>query len=127
MQWRMGSFRLDQDHGYLWRGEERVVLRPKPFDLLVYLVEHAGELVSKEELLEAVWPETAVADSTLSVSVSELRKALGETARAPQYVATVHRRGYRFIAPVTPVAPPTPPTSSTTPEPPPVEAPEASS
>ena len=100
MQWRMGSFRLDLDHACLWRGEARVVLRPKTFDLLVYLVERAGDLVSKEELLEAIWPETVVADSALTVSVSELRKALGETARAPQFIATVHRRGYRFIASV---------------------------
>jgi DNA-binding winged helix-turn-helix (wHTH) protein len=80
-----------------------MVLRPKTFDLLVYLVEHAGNLVTKDDLLAAVWPETLVAESALSVSVSELRKALGKTARAPQFIATVHRRGYRFIAPATPI------------------------
>ena len=87
MQWRIGPFRLDLDHACLWRDEERVVLRPKTFDLLVYLVEHAGNLVTKDELLAAVWPQTLVAESALSVSVSELRKVLGETARAPQFIA----------------------------------------
>ena len=125
MQWHFGPFRLDQDYGCLWQGDERVVLRPKTFDLLMYLVEHAGELVTKEELLAAIWPETVVADSALTVSVSELRKALDETARAPQYVTTVHRRGYRFIAPVTSLESSAPFTPSTLPEPPQVEAPEA--
>ena len=108
MQWRFGPFRLDLDHGCLWHGDARVVLRPKTFDLLAYLVEHAGELISKEELFTAIWPGTVVAESALTVSVSELRKALGETAGAPQYIATVHRRGYRFIALVTPIESPTP-------------------
>jgi class 3 adenylate cyclase len=73
----------------------------------VYLVEHVDELVSKEDLLAAVWPETVVAESVLTVSISELRKVLGETARAPQYIATEHRGGYRFIASVTPIEHPT--------------------
>jgi predicted ATPase/class 3 adenylate cyclase len=124
MQWRIGPFRLDLDHACLWRGDERVGLRPKVFDLLVYLVEHAGELVSKEELLGAIWPETVVADSALTVSVSELRKALGETARAPQFVATVHRRGYRFIAPAAPLESLTSPAPSTPLASPRVEMPE---
>ena len=98
MQWRIGPFRLDVDHVSLWRGDQRVALRPKPFELLVYLVEHAGELVTKDELLTVIWPEAAVAENALTVAMSELRKVLGETARAPQYIATVHRRGYRFIA-----------------------------
>ena len=114
MQWRIGPFRLDPDHASLWRGDERVILRPKTFDLLVYLVEHAGELLTKEDLLAALWPQTVVAESALTVSVSELRKALGETARAPQYIATEHRRGYRFIAPVSPLESPAPLASPTT-------------
>jgi hypothetical protein len=79
------------------------------FEVLVYLVTHAGQLVTKEALLDAIWPETAVGDGVLKTSMNELRKTLGETAKAPQWIATVHRRGYRFVAPVTMAesAPPT--------------------
>jgi DNA-binding winged helix-turn-helix (wHTH) protein/predicted ATPase len=101
MRWRFGCFQLDRDSACLWQGEQRLTLRPKTFELLVHLVEHAGELVRKETLLEAVWPDTAVADGVLTTSMGELRKVLGEVAKQPQYIATVHRRGYRFIAPVT--------------------------
>jgi DNA-binding winged helix-turn-helix (wHTH) protein/predicted ATPase len=103
MHWRFGRFQLDPESACLWEGEQHLTLRPKTFDLLVYLVEHAGELVRKETLLEAVWPDTVVADGVLTTSMGELRKALGETAKQPQFIATVHRRGYRFIAPVTPL------------------------
>ena len=100
MQWCFEPFRLDLEHACLWQGGQRLMLRPKTFDLLVYLVKHAGELVSKEALLEAVWPDTAVAEGVLTTSVGELRKVLQETVQHPQFIATVHRRGYRFIAPV---------------------------
>jgi DNA-binding winged helix-turn-helix (wHTH) protein/predicted ATPase len=103
MRWRFGGFQLDRESACLWKGEQRLTLRSKTFDLLVYLVTHAGELVRKETLLETVWPDTVVADGVLTTSMGELRKALGETAKQPQYIATVHRRGYRFIAPVTPM------------------------
>ena len=79
----------------------------------MYLVEHAGQLVSKDELLDAVWPEAVVADSVLMVKISELRKVLGDSARVPQYIATEHRRGYRFIAPVMPMEPSALPALST--------------
>ncbi|WP_089937173.1 winged helix-turn-helix domain-containing protein [Candidatus Entotheonella palauensis] len=100
MQWRVGPFRVDLDNDCLWRGDECLVLRPKTFAVLAYLVEHAGELVTRDDLLAAVWPQTIVADSALAVSISELRKVFGETAKAPLFIATVHRRGYRFTAPV---------------------------
>lgn len=101
MQWDFGPFRLDLANACLWQGEQRLTLRPKTFDILVYLVEHAGELVTKEALLDAIWPDTVVAEGVLTTGMGELRKILGETARQPQFIATVHRRGYRFIAPVT--------------------------
>jgi DNA-binding winged helix-turn-helix (wHTH) protein len=103
MQWHFGQFRLDQENACLWDGAHRLALRPKTFELLVYLVTHAGDLVRKATLLETVWPETAVTEGVLTTSLGELRKVLGETAKQPQYIATVHRRGYRFIAPVTPI------------------------
>ena len=102
MQWRFGPFRLDLDDACLWREEQRLTLRPKTFDLLVYLVTHAGDLVTKEALFEVIWPETAVGDGVLKTNIGELRKVLGDRPQAPQYIVTVHRRGYRFIAPVIP-------------------------
>src|SRR5262245_49287233 len=101
MYWHFGPFRLDLANACLWHATQPVTLRPKTFEVLVYLVTHAGQLVTKEALLDAIWPETAVGEGVLKTSMTELRKALGETAKAPQWIATVHRRGYRFVAPVT--------------------------
>src|SRR5215813_12556376 len=118
MRWRFGRFQLDRESACLWQGEQRLTLRPKTFDLLVYLVAHAGELVRKETLLETLWPDTVAADGVLTTSMGELRKVLGETAKQPQFIATVHRRGYRFIAPVTPGEPtPSPSTLPVLPSP----------
>src|SRR5262249_60749609 len=97
MQWHFGPFRLDLANACLWHAAQPVTLRPKTFAVLVYLVTHAGQLVTKEALFDAVWPETAVGDGVLKTSMNELRKALGETAKAPQWIATVHRRGDRFL------------------------------
>jgi DNA-binding winged helix-turn-helix (wHTH) protein len=71
--------------------------------VLHHLVAHAGRLVTKEELFPTVWPDTAIGDAVLKVCIAEIRKALGDTAKAPQFIATMHRRGYRFIAPITAV------------------------
>ena len=75
-----------------------VELRPKAFGVLRYLAEHAGRLVTKEALLDAVWGQTLVSEATLTGCLREIRMALGDNARAPQFIETVHRRGYRFIA-----------------------------
>jgi DNA-binding winged helix-turn-helix (wHTH) protein len=100
LQYLFPPFRLDIDNARLWHETQPVPLKPKFLAVLQHLVIHAGNLVTKEALLEAVWPEMAVSDAILKVSVRELRKALGDSARAPQFIETVHRRGYRFIAPV---------------------------
>jgi DNA-binding winged helix-turn-helix (wHTH) protein len=76
-------------------------LPPKPFAVLAYLVAQAGQVVAKETLLAAVWPDTAVTDGVLKTCLAQIRQVLGETARRPQYIATLYRRGYRFVAPVT--------------------------
>jgi len=73
---------------------------PKLLDLLLYLVDHAGSLVTKEQLLDALWPDANVTDNALAQAVSELREALGDDAASPRFIKTVARRGYRFIAPV---------------------------
>ena len=100
MQWRFENYRLDSENAALWRDTEQIVLRPKTFDVLRFLVEHAGELVSKETLLEAVWTNSYVVEGVLTTSMSELRKVFGDTAKNQRFIATVYRRGYRFIAPV---------------------------
>jgi DNA-binding winged helix-turn-helix (wHTH) protein/tetratricopeptide (TPR) repeat protein len=95
-----GSFRLDVANASLQQGQKAIFLTPKTLNVLRYLVEHAGQLVTKNDLWRAVWPEVSVTDAALTVCVSELRKALGDAPKAPQYIETVHRLGYRFIAPV---------------------------
>jgi DNA-binding winged helix-turn-helix (wHTH) protein/tetratricopeptide (TPR) repeat protein len=95
-----GPFRLDLHDERLWRGQEVLPLRPKPFAVLRCLVTHAGQLVTKDALLEAVWPGTAVSESAMTVVIRHLRRVLGDRARTPQFIETVHRRGYRFMAPV---------------------------
>src|SRR5262245_28373869 len=98
-------FRLDPVNEQLWRGEQRIALRPKPFAILCYLVEHADHLVTKADLRAAVWGKTQVAEGVLKGYLRDLRRVLGDDAAAPRFIETVARRGYRFIAPVT-TAPP---------------------
>jgi len=93
-------FRLDLSSEQLWREDRPIALRPKTFAVLRYLVEHAGKLVTKDELLDAVWAGTIVSDTVLKSCIRELREALQDDVQTPQYIATVHRRGYRFIGPL---------------------------
>ena len=99
-QWRFADFRLDPDNACLWRGTQPIALTPKAFEVLHYLVTHPDRLVTKDTLLDAVWPETAVSDAVVRIAIGEVRRALGDTAQASRYIATVQRRGYRFVAPV---------------------------
>src|SRR5438093_8655881 len=103
-QWQFADFRLDPVNALLWHGAEPLTLPPKVFDVLHYLVAHPDRLVTKDELLDAVWSETAVNDAVVRVAIGVLRKALGDTRRPPRFIATVPRRGYRFLGPVTPAA-----------------------
>jgi DNA-binding winged helix-turn-helix (wHTH) protein/pimeloyl-ACP methyl ester carboxylesterase len=98
--YQFGPFHLDVRERRLSRGGEVIPLRLKVFDTLLVLVENAGRLVTKQELLDAVWPETTVEENNLNHNVSVLRKALGEKATGQQYIETVPRVGYRFAAPV---------------------------
>jgi len=95
-----GPFRLDRRDERLWRGSEAIPLPPKTFAVLCCLVTQAGQLVTKEALLEAVWPETVVSEAVITVTMRTLRRVLGDPARTPRFIETVHGRGYRFIAPV---------------------------
>src|SRR5246127_2036786 len=94
------SFRLDTVNHLLWRNGERVPIAPKGFDVLAYLVEHAGRVVAQDELLDALWPETHVNPEVLRKYILEIRKALGDRPNNSEFIETVPKRGYRFIAPV---------------------------
>jgi len=98
-------FRLDPANQCLWRrGEagqnERILLTPKAFAVLRYLVEHAGRLVTQDELLEAVWPDTFVQPEVLKYQIADIRSTLGDRAKTPLFIETLPRRGYRFVAKV---------------------------
>lgn len=86
-------FHLDLANEQLWCGERLLVLRPKTFAILRYLVEHAERLVTKEELLHAVWGDTQVSDERLRDYVREIRQALHDDSNAPRFVETVRGRG----------------------------------
>jgi DNA-binding winged helix-turn-helix (wHTH) protein/Tfp pilus assembly protein PilF len=100
--WHFGPFLADRLRYRVVRGDETVELTPKLLDLLFHLVDRAGILVTKEELLDALWPGANVTDNALTQAISDLRQALGDDAGDPRYIRTVARRGYRFIAPVAP-------------------------
>jgi DNA-binding winged helix-turn-helix (wHTH) protein len=95
-----GPFRFDPDALVLWREGEVVPLTPKALALLGALLERGGDVVTKAELMARVWPDTAVQEANLSVTVAMLRKALGSQVDGRPYVATLPRRGYRFSAPL---------------------------
>src|SRR5687768_8640631 len=92
-----GPFCLDRGGARLLRDGRPIALTPKAFDLLQLLASKPGKLITKEELLAAIWPDVLVSDASIKVCVSEVRKALDDGAKTPQYIETVHRRGYRFI------------------------------
>src|SRR5262249_6462193 len=94
-------FRLDPVNQRLWREGQEIPLRRKTFSVFRYLPEHADQLVTKAALLDALWPGVYVSDVVPGVCIQELRRALGDERKTPRFIATVHGRGYRFIAPVT--------------------------
>jgi pimeloyl-ACP methyl ester carboxylesterase/DNA-binding winged helix-turn-helix (wHTH) protein len=98
--YRFGPFQLDVRERRLARGSVAIPLRLKVFDTLLVLVENAGRLVTKQEMLDTVWPGTTVEENNLNHNVSVLRKALGDRATGQQYIETVPRVGYRFVASV---------------------------
>jgi DNA-binding winged helix-turn-helix (wHTH) protein/Tfp pilus assembly protein PilF len=96
-----GALTIDVANRRVTLAGRDVLLPPKTHDVLVYLARHAGDLVAKQALLDAVWPDVFVEEGILSVHVAALRKALGDDARAPTFIQTVSKNGYRFIgAPV---------------------------
>jgi DNA-binding winged helix-turn-helix (wHTH) protein len=100
-QFAFGDFVLDPDEKVLLRHGKSLPITPKIFQLLLVLVENHGHLVEKGFLMEKVWPDSFVEESNLTFSIRQLRKSLGDNKRAPRFIETVPRRGYRFIAEVT--------------------------
>ena len=100
--WRFGIFEVDARNLELRRNGVPVRIREQPFRILVYLLEHPGELVSREELRRVLWPSDTFVDfdHSLNTAMMKLRDALGDNVDAPVYIETVPKRGYRFIAPI---------------------------
>src|SRR5512143_3952694 len=100
-----GSFEVDIVSGELRRQGLKIRLQDQPFRLLVLLLERAGDVVTREEVREKLWPaDTHVDfDHSLNTAVRKLREALGDSSESPRYVETIARRGYRFVAPVAPL------------------------
>src|ERR1044072_3258957 len=98
--YEFSGFRLEQaQQRLLYRGEP-VALKPKILDLLLFLIQSRGQLIAKDDLMREVWPDTIVEENNITVSMSILRKTLGEDRHKPQFIETVPRRGYRFVAEV---------------------------
>jgi DNA-binding winged helix-turn-helix (wHTH) protein len=95
-----GRFRLISWRQLLLRDGVVVPIGSRALEILIALVQHNGELVTKKDLMSTVWPDTFVDESNLKVNVCLLRRSLGDTRKHPQYIATVPGRGYRFVAPV---------------------------
>ena len=104
-----GPFLLQPERQLLLRNDAPVRVGGRALDILTVLVERAGQLVSKRELLDLVWPNTFVDEGNLKTNVATLRRALGEGRFAPGYIATTIGRGYRFVGPVRLLAPSVPP------------------
>ncbi|HVD94055.1 MAG TPA: winged helix-turn-helix domain-containing protein, partial [Vicinamibacterales bacterium] len=98
--YRFGPFVVDRAAYRVLRDDRPLDLTPKLLDLLIHLLDNAGTLVTKEALLDALWPDANVTDNALTQAVSELRDALGDDAAAPRFIKTVARRGYRFVGTV---------------------------
>src|SRR5262249_5402843 len=94
------AFRLDTTNHCLWRGDERVSLAPKAFDLLRYLIDHRDRLVTQEEILEALWADTFVNQEVVKKYILGIRKVLGDRRDHPEFIRTFPKRGYQFVAPV---------------------------
>src|SRR5262249_45800130 len=99
---RFGTFEVDLRAGELYKQGLKIKLQQQPFQVLALLLQHPGEVVTREELKQAIWPaETFVDfDVGLDATIYKLRQALGDTAENPRFIETLPRRGYRFLAPV---------------------------
>lgn len=100
-EFQVGEWRVEPDLNCIVKGNKRVPVEPQVIEVLVYLANYPGEVLSKEQIIQAVWPDTFVSGEVLRYSISELRKAFQDDAKNPRIIETIARRGYRLIAPVT--------------------------
>lgn len=124
---RFGVFELDLSAGELRKNGAKLRLQGQPFQVLALLLERAGEVVTREELQQKLWPSDTFVDfdHSLNTAINKVREALGDSASSPRYVETLARRGYRFIAPVRAEAPPPPPEPVPVPPPATIPSPKA--
>src|SRR5512146_3142759 len=101
---RFGDYRFDIVSGRLWSGADELRITPKAAAVLRMLVAHPGTPVPKEEFFASVWKDTIVSDDALTSCIQELRKVLGDDPKRPRFIETRHRRGYRFVAPLSDLA-----------------------
>ena len=104
MRITFGPFAFDRQSRLLWREGAEVALPPRVLGVLELLIDRHGQVVARQDLMDAVWKDAFVTDTSLAEAVSYLRQALGDDPQSPRYIQTVHRRGYRFLAPVSPDA-----------------------
>src|SRR5919205_1460445 len=110
---------VDRKNFHVLKGGQARTLEPRVFDLLIFLLEHRGRVIEKQELFERVWKQAFVTDNALTRAVKEIRRAIGDDASAPRYIETLPKRGYRFIAEArtsAQLAPPTPTARARRPE-----------
>lgn len=103
-KWRIGEWAACSDTDTLYSGEAHHKLERRAMETLMVLAERAGEVVKKDELIAAVWGRLAVSDHSVAMVISQLRRAFGDDARAPRYIETITKRGYRLIAPCAPLS-----------------------
>src|SRR5262245_5224364 len=103
--YRLDGIEIDTGQLCLRRDGEEQHLRQKTFQVLIYLIENRRRVVSKNEIIEAVWQGTAVTDNALEQCLAQIRRVLGDDSRRPRFIKTISRAGYRFISPVEEVVP----------------------
>jgi TolB-like protein/class 3 adenylate cyclase/Tfp pilus assembly protein PilF len=106
---RFGAFEIDVDSFELRENNQRVALEPQAFDLLTLLAKNPGRVVSKDEIFNTIWNDRVVSDAALSSQIKAARRAVGDTGSEQKVIATVHGRGFRFVAPLVPAPPEAPP------------------
>ena len=102
--YEFGAFHIDAAERLLFRGDELIPLTPKVADTLLVLLSNAGRIVGKDELMKTIWPDAFVDEGGLARNISALRKALGDGVEGLQFIETLPKRGYRFVAPLKPEA-----------------------